>query len=76
MTEQTPSPISRDYRDATLAAHLAQGVREGKVDAVDALRVLRHELRRRNTNNKLRIVRRSVEAQRVIDEYAVLGARP
>ncbi len=35
--------------------------------AADALRILRHELRRRNTNQALKT--RSTEAQRVIDEY-------
>lgn len=37
--------------------------------AVDALRILRHELRRRNTNRALGIATRSAEAQRVIDHY-------
>lgn len=73
MTEPAPSPTSRDHRDAKLAAHLAQGVREGAVEGVDALRVLRHELRRRNTTSKLRIVRRSAKAQEVIDKYSRLG---
>jgi hypothetical protein len=36
---------------------------------VDALRIIRHELRRRNTNRALTIVPRSTEAQRVVDIY-------
>ena len=35
--------------------------------AADALRILRHELRRRNTKQTLKITTRSVETQRVID---------
>lgn len=73
MTDVTPATSDKDQRAARLAAHLAHGVREGRVDDADALRVIRHELRRRNTNKKLRIVRRSTEAQRVIDEYAARG---
>ncbi len=38
--------------------------------ATDALRILRHELRQRNTNQALKIATRSTEAQRVIDEYS------
>jgi hypothetical protein len=48
---------------------LARGVRNGEVNAADALRVLRHELRRRNTNRKLTITPRSLEAQRAIERY-------
>lgn len=74
--QPTQEVSSRDQRAAALAAHLAEGYREGKVEAVDVLRVLRHELRRRNTNSKMKIPRRSVEAQRVIDEYAQQGELP
>lgn len=37
--------------------------------AADALRIIKHELRRRNTNQAQRIAIRSTEAQRVIDAY-------
>lgn len=74
--QPTHEVSSRDQRAAALAAHLAEGYREGKVEAVDVLRVLRHELRRRNTNSKMKIARRSLEAQRVIDEYAQHGELP
>lgn len=73
MPDLTSAASDKNQRAARLAAHLARGVREGQVEAADALRVIRHELRRRNTNSKLRIVRRSTEAQRVIDEYAARG---
>lgn len=68
-----PVVSSRDLRAAQLANVLASGVREKRLEAVDALRVLRHELRRRNTNKKLLIERRSVAAQAVIDRHAELG---
>jgi hypothetical protein len=59
----------RDRRAAQVANVLARAFREGEVAAVDVLRVLRHELRRRNTNQALKIETRSVEAQKVIDAY-------
>jgi hypothetical protein len=68
-----PGPSDRDLRAASVAAHLAKGVREGDIDEADALRILRHELRRRNTNTKLQIVRRSTKAQAVIDRYTEQG---
>lgn len=60
---------ARELRAAQLAHVLARAVREGELNAVDALRVLRHELRRRNTNTKLLIETRSRRAQQVIDRY-------
>jgi hypothetical protein len=59
----------RDRRAAQVAHVLAQGVRDGEVAAADALRILRHELRRRNTNRAQKIATRSTEAQRVIEHY-------
>jgi hypothetical protein len=52
---------------------LARGVRDGEVVATDALRILRHELRRRNTNKAITLPLRSKEAQRVIQEYGTPG---
>ena len=72
-TTATPVASARDRRDARLAAWLAQGVREGHVDASDALRVLRHELRRRNTNKKTGILRRSEAAHAVVREAKAAG---
>lgn len=54
---------------AQVAHVLAQGVRKGELATTDALRIIKHELRRRNTNGALTIVTRSTEAQRVIDLY-------
>lgn len=69
----TMSFNARNERDAALAAVLAQGVREGKVHAVDALRVIKHEMRRRNTNKHAGLPFRSAKAQAVIDECAKAG---
>lgn len=63
------STSTRDRRAAQLAHVLARAVREGELQAADALRVLRHELRRRNTNRAQQIATRSREAQRVIEKY-------
>lgn len=52
-----------------LAAVLAEAVRTDRLPAADAMRVIRHELRRRNTNKKLTIPPRSLAAQAVIDKY-------
>ena len=67
---------NRDQRDAELAAVLADGVRAGRLQAADALRVIRHEMRRRNTNRKSALPHRSAGAQAVIDEYATRGEVP
>jgi hypothetical protein len=66
--EQT-SVSERDRRAAQLAHVLARAVRDGELPATDALRVLRHELRRRNTNRAQQIATRSGEARRVIEKY-------
>lgn len=60
----------RDRRFAALAAALARAARAGEVADADALRVIRHELRRRNVNRAIKSARRSVAAQAVIDKYA------
>ncbi|MFN2347761.1 MAG: hypothetical protein ABR616_18865 [Dermatophilaceae bacterium] len=67
---------NRDQRDAELAAVLADAVRAGRIQAADALRVLRHEMRRRNTNLKAALPHRSAGAQAVIEEYAGRGEAP
>jgi hypothetical protein len=63
----------REPRAARVAHVLARGVRENEVAPADALRIPRHELRRRNTNKALKLPLRSKEAQRVIDEYGPAG---
>ena len=60
----------RDRRFAALAAVLARAASAGEVADVDALRVIRHELRRRNVNRAIKSGRRSIAAQEVIDRYA------
>jgi hypothetical protein len=62
-------PSAAEVRAAQLANVLARAVRDGEVAVPDALRVLRHELRRRNTNKKLKIVTRSRRAQEAIEKY-------
>lgn len=71
-------PIARpasekEVRAAQLAHVLARGVRDGEMHAVDARRVVLHELRKLNTNKAHLLPIRSVEAQRVIERYAALG---
>lgn len=63
----------RELRAAKVACVLAGAVRAGEVAAPDALRILRHELRRLNTGKAETILVRSTEAQRVIDHYAAIG---
>ena len=64
--ELTPKKL----RAARLAQVLSRGVRDGELEAADALRVLRHELRRINTGRAEAASKRSVSAQAVIDKYA------
>lgn len=59
----------RDRRFAQLAYVLGAAVRAGDLQAPDALRVLRHELRRRNTRGAERAAVRSQAAQDVINKY-------
>lgn len=56
-------------RAARVAAVLAKAVRDAEISPVDALRILRHELRRRNTNAHTAIPVRSGGAQAAIDHY-------
>jgi hypothetical protein len=61
---------SAELRPAQLAHVLARAVRDGEVSAVDAGRVLKHELRRRNTNRSHTLAVRSTGAQASIEKYA------
>lgn len=63
----------KEVRAAQLAHVLARGVRDGEMHTVDAGRVIRHELRKLNTNKAHLLPIRSVEAQRIIERYATLG---
>lgn len=62
--------LSEDVWAAKLAHVLAQGVRSGDVRAAHARRIIVHDLRRGNVNEKLSIHPRSVGAQASIDKYA------
>lgn len=63
--------LSPKQMQAAQVAHvLARAVRDGEVRSVDVLRILRHELRRRNTNRKLTIPTRSRGAEAAIAKYA------
>jgi hypothetical protein len=66
--EKSPLP-DRDRRAAQVAHILSRAVRDEEMVAADALRILRHELRRRNKKGTQKIPIRSIEAQRVIDRY-------
>ena len=68
-----PQPTARESRAARVAHVLARAVRQGEADAIDVLRILKHELRRLNTNKKERLPTRSRAAQEVIERYAGLG---
>lgn len=70
VTRPEMSPLSdRDRCEAQVAHVLARAVRDGELVAADALRILKHELRRRNTNQTRKIATRSTEVQKVIDAY-------
>jgi hypothetical protein len=75
MTHSLSSPPSstRAERAAAVAAVLAAACRDETIQAADALRIIRHELRKRQTNKHLAIARRSIGAQQVIEAYAARG---
>ena len=60
----------KELRAARVAHTLARAVRDGDVAAVDAGRILKHELRRLNTNRSHKIAIRSAGAQASIEKYA------
>lgn len=64
---------TRAERDAAVADVLAAAYRSGTIEPADALRIIRHDLRRRQTNRKLAIPTRSAGAHRVIESYAERG---
>jgi hypothetical protein len=67
---------TRDERLAALAAALAHAAVAGEVAVTDAIRGIKHELRRRNTNRARRAPCRSRAAQDVIDRDAAEGRQP
>jgi hypothetical protein len=64
---------TKDERLAALAAALARAAGSGEVAATDVLRVIKHELRRRNTKKALLAPYRSRRAQDVLERYAAVG---
>jgi hypothetical protein len=73
VTAQPALVTDRELRAAQVADVLARATRAGELVAADALRILRHELRRLNTGNKQKVPTRSVDAQAVIDKYTADG---
>ena len=63
-------PTSKELRAAQVAHTLARAVRSDEVNPIDASRILKHELRRLNTNRSQRLEIRSHRAQASIDKYA------
>lgn len=63
-------PTPKELRAAHVAHALSRAVRNGEVEQIDALRILKHELRRLNTNKSHMLKVRSVGAQASIDKYA------
>jgi hypothetical protein len=59
-----------DLRLAKIGLVLSDGVRAGEITESDARRIIVHDLRRGNANNKMTIRPRSVGAQRAIEGYA------
>jgi hypothetical protein len=66
MDDATP----KELRAAQVAHVLARGVRDGEVNPVDASRILKHELRRLNTNRSHMLKVRSHGAQASIEKHA------
>ena len=66
MDDATP----KELRAAQVAHVLARGVRDGEVNPIDASRLLKHELRRLNTNRSHILKVRSDAAQASIEKYA------
>jgi hypothetical protein len=64
---------TKDERFAALAAALARASGRREVAPTDVLRVLRHELRRRNTNRALQAPYRSRRAHEVLERAAAAG---
>jgi hypothetical protein len=63
----------KHLRFARLAAALAKAVVNDELPAQEALPVLRHQLRKMNTNRALLAPIRSVAAQAVVDRHAEAG---
>jgi hypothetical protein len=71
MAIQNTPYTDRQRRSARVGHVLARAVRDGDVVAEDALRILRHELRRENTGKAQTWPVRSVAAQASIDKHGI-----
>jgi hypothetical protein len=69
----TAQPIGRDLPDVRVVRVPARAVRDSEVEPDNALRMIKHEMYRRSTNPRLRVERRSVAAQTLIERYGQLG---
>jgi len=63
-------PTAKELRAAQVAHVLARAVRDDEVMPSDALRILKHELRRLNTNRSHKLPVRSHGAQASIERYS------
>lgn len=68
-----PPMRTKKERQAAVAAALAGAYRNGDVASEDALRIIRHELRRLQVNKKLLIPKRSTAAHSVVVDYLSRG---
>ena len=64
------SATAKELRAAQVAHALARAVQHHDVNAIDAARILKHELRRLNTNRSHKLEVRSHGAQASIEKYA------
>lgn len=62
--------ILKHRRLAQLAHVLARGVRDQELEATVALTVIKHELRKLNTNKTMGLPRRSLAAQASVEKHA------
>ncbi len=64
-----PPATPSELRAAQVAHALARAVRDEEIAASDALRILRHELRRRNTNHVDPLTVESIYENRTAEEW-------
>lgn len=72
MKDQLEPPL-KDARFAALGAVLARAAESGELEPLVAIRVLKDQLRKRNTNKRDSVQRRSKAVQGVYDRCATQG---
>jgi hypothetical protein len=72
-SSEPAQPLLRDSRFAALAAVLARAAESGELEPLVAIRVIKDQLRKRNTNRRDSIERRSRAVQEVYDRCAAAG---